>query len=107
MVLFIGRVPQWSVILSFIIATTIIYSTGNINIRVSNAFEPYGYSATVSGLINAMACFGVVLANGGFGMIADRLGWNAVTLILLFCCVLAVCLCVPAAFLWKQFKSQN
>lgn len=102
-VMLIGRVPQWGIILSIIIATTVLYSIGNINVRISSAFETYGYSATVSGLLNAMASFGIVLANGGFGLIADRFGWNSVTLILFVSCAVAVLLCIPAAFLWRKF----
>lgn len=106
-VMMIGRVPQWSIILSIVIATTILYSISNINVRISSAFEPYGYSATASGLLNAMASFGIVLANGGFGLIADRFGWSSVTLILFVSCAAAVLLCIPATFLWRKFTASK
>ncbi|MBO4953536.1 MAG: hypothetical protein J6D04_00110, partial [Clostridia bacterium] len=106
-VLMIGKAPQWAIILSIVIATTILYSIGNVNVRISSAFERYGYSATVSGLLNAMASFGIVLANGGFGLIADRFGWGSVTTILFVTCSAAVLLCIPAAFLWRKFTTEK
>ncbi|MBQ5362695.1 MAG: hypothetical protein IIU63_05035 [Clostridia bacterium] len=102
-----GKAPQWTIILSIVIATTILYSIGNINVRISSAFERYGYSATASGLLNAMASFGIVLANGGFGLIADHFGWGSVTTILFVTCFAAVLLCIPAAFLWRKFTTEK
>lgn len=106
-VLMIGKAPQWTIILSIVIATTILYSIGNINVRISSAFERYGYSATASGLLNAMASFGIVLANGGFGLIADHFGWGSVTTILFVTCFAAVLLCIPATFLWRKFTAEK
>lgn len=106
-ILFIGRLPQWSMILSMIVATTVLYAIGNINVRVSNAYEPYGYSATASGMLNALASFGIVLANGGFGYLAEHFGWNSVTVLLFASCAAAVLLCIPAGFLWRKFKHEN
>lgn len=107
LVLFIGRIPQWSAVAAFVIATTILYSTTNVNVRVSTAIETYGYSATFTGVLNALGCFGIVLANGGFGIIADRMGWNAVTVVLVAACIFGAGLCLPAGFLWKKFKTKK
>lgn len=103
-VLFIGRLPQWSMIVALIVATTILYAIGNINVRFSLAFETYGYSGTVSGLLNALASFGIVIANGGFGYLAESFGWSMVTAVLFASCLFACLLCVPAGVLWKKFK---
>ena len=54
-----------------------------------------------------MASFGVVLANGGFGVIADKLGWNAVTVVLVVVCALSAFGYIVGASFWKKFKNKE
>lgn len=106
-ILFIGQVPAFVIITCSIITTTVLYGIGRVNVKIASHVEKYGYSATFTGFLNAMASFGVVFANGGFGIIADRLGWNAVTIVFVVVCVIAVLGYVVGAIIWNKFKKAN
>lgn len=102
LILLIGQIPAWMILAALIVSTTVLYALGNVNVRIANAFEPYGYSGTATGALNAMASFGIVLANGGFGFIAEHFGWSSVTVSLVAFCAFAALLCVPATVLWRK-----
>lgn len=106
-ILFIGQVPAFVIITCSIITTTVLYGIGRVNVKIASHVEKYGYSATFTGFLNAMASFGVVFANGGFGIIADKLGWNAVTIVFVVVCVIAVLGYVIGAIIWNKFKKAN
>lgn len=106
-ILFIGQVPAFVIIACSIITTTVLYGIGRVNVKMASHVEKYGCSATYVGLLNAMASFGVVLANGGFGIIADKLGWNAVTIVLVVVCALSVFGYIVGASFWKKFKQKQ
>lgn len=107
MLLLIGKVPAFVILASSMINTTILYSLGNFNIRIASYFEKFGYSATISSALNGMASFGVVLANGGFGIIADTLGWDAVIYVLIGACALCTILYLLTSIVWKKFKEKT
>ena len=106
-ILFIGQVPAFVIITCSIITTTVLYGISRVNVKIASHVEKYGYSATFTGFLNAMASFGVVFANGGFGVIADKLGWNAVTVVFVAVCVIAVLGYVVGAVIWQKFKKSN
>lgn len=103
MMLFIGKIPLWLAVGLLVLSTTMIYGMTNLSVRIAAVFSKFGYSATVSGLINAMVCFGIVIGNMGYGYIAENYGWTAVTAIWLIICALAVILGIPATVMWKKF----
>lgn len=107
MILFIGKVPEWSILICSIVTTTILYALGRVNVRIASQFERYGYSATIISTLNAMASFGVVIANGGFGILADNFGWTAVTIILLSACTLGAVIYLLTSIIWKKFKEKE
>lgn len=106
-ILFIGQVPAFVIIACSIITTTVLYGISRVNVKIASHVEKYGYSATFTGFLNAMASFGVVFANGGFGVIADKLGWNAVTVVFVAVCVIAVLGYVVGAVIWQKFKKSK
>lgn len=103
LMLFIGKIPLWIVFVLLVISTTFTYAMTSISVRVASAFTKFGYSGTVSGIINAFVCFGIVAGNGGYGIIAEAFGWNAVTAVWLIVCVLTVLVGIPAVFMWRKF----
>ena len=107
LLLFIGKIPVPCVLLLLIISTTAIYGMTSLGVRVAMAFERYGYSGTVSGIINAAVCFGVVISSGGYGIIADRFGWNAVSVVWLVICIAVILIGIPAVYMWKKFLHEN
>ena len=107
LMLFIGKINVWIVSVMLIISTTVIYAMTSISVRVASAFEKFGYSGTISGITNAFVCLGVVISNGGYGIVAEHFGWNAVTTIWLVVCVAAVALAIPAVLLWRKFINEK
>ncbi len=106
--LFIGRGPMWSMLMSVMVTTTFTYAIGNLNVRTSSAYEKYRCSATVSGILNGMASFGIFAANGSFGVISQHWGWGAVTVILVCISSLAALLSLTIGLtLWKKFKQER
>ncbi|MBR4955195.1 MAG: MFS transporter [Clostridia bacterium] len=106
--LFIGRGPMWSMLTSVMVTTTFTYAVGNLNVRTSATYEKYGCSATVSGILNGMASFGIFAANASFGIIAQNHGWSAVTVILVCIGSLGALLSlVVGATLWRRFKLEK
>lgn len=106
-ILFIGKVPAFVIIACSIITTTVLYGIGRVNVKIASHVEKYGCSATFIGVQNAMASFGIVFANGGFGIIADKLGWSAVTIVLVVVCALSAFGYVVGASFWKKFKQKQ
>ena len=104
---FVGIIPLWLVVGCFIASTTLCYSLGNMGVRIAMAFSKYGYSATVSGLWNAMASLGVVVASYAYGALSDKFGWSAVTVTWLCLAVAAVIIAAVTMRPWSRFKSNE
>ena len=100
---FIGSIPLWLVIICFVGSTTLMYSLGNVNVRIAMRFSKYGRSATVSGIWNAVASFGVVVASYAYGALSENFGWSAVTVVWLVLAIVAIALSFPCAIMWKKF----
>ncbi len=106
LMLFIGKIPLWITLALLIISTTVTYAMTSIAVRVGAAFEKYGYSAAVCGLINAFVCFGIVIGNSGYGVISEKAGWTAVTTVWLIVCALAVILGLVSLRRWNKFYKE-
>jgi sugar phosphate permease len=91
--LFIGKVPVWSIVLSLCMINMLMSATllllNFFNIR----YTRYRLNGTAAGIINAAASFGIALQHCLFGTIADNLGWQTVTVVLIILTVLAT-LCI-------------
>ncbi len=106
-ILFIGQVPAFVIIICSMTTTTVLYGVGRININISARVEKYGYSASFVSILNGFASFGVVLANGGFGILADNFGWNVVTIVLVAACAISVVGYVVGSIFWGKFKEKE
>ncbi|MBQ2865280.1 MAG: MFS transporter [Clostridia bacterium] len=106
--LFIGKWPMWSMMTAVMVTTTFTYSVGNLNVRTAANFEKYRCSATVSGILNGMASFGIFAANGSFGVIAQHWGWTTVNVILVCLGSLGAVLALAVGVtLWRKFKLEK
>ena len=103
LMLFIGKIPLPAVLILLVVSTSVTYAMTNVMVRISAAFEPFGYSATVSGMLKSLTCFGLVTANAGYGFLAEHFGWNAVTTLWLIVCAVAICFGLIASVLWHRF----
>ena len=100
---FIGRIPMPLTIMMLALSTMLLSLGSALNVSISTRFANYGYSGMVSGMMNAMSSFGIVLSSAGYGFIAEHFGWSAVTGIWLVLTVVIVICFVPAALRWKKF----
>lgn len=103
----IGKLPLAVVVAALIVATTLVYYMNNINVRIPVRFALSGHSGTVSGILNALSSFGIVIAGACYGIVADKSGWTSVITIWIILAAISVALSVPAAILWKRFIAGN
>jgi len=107
LMLFLGKIPLALVFITLMISTTLTYAMTSIMVRMSNGFARYGYSGTVSGLLNSLTCFGIVIASFLYGYMADASGWGAVTVLWVIICALAIA-CGAIGFLfWRKFLQRE
>ena len=58
--------------------TTFTYAGSQlVNVIIPSKFAKMNVSGGVASVINAVASFGALAANSGFGFMADRFGWTA------------------------------
>ena len=107
LMVFIGKIPLALVFVALMLSTTLTYTMTSIMVRISNGFARYGYSGTVSGFLNALTCFGIVIASYLYGYLADASGWGAVTALWVIICALAI-VCGGVGFLfWRKFLQRE
>ena len=61
----------------------------------------------MAGILNAIASFGAVVSNYGYGLLADKFGWNGTIIswiILAIIAVILMCVSVPR---WKRFTKEG
>lgn len=61
------------------------------------------YSAAIAGIANAFGSFGVMLANFGYGFIAEYLDWNAVIVTWIILAAVSLLLTALSIPLWRRF----
>ena len=71
----------------------------------SVAFVKWGKGATVAGILNAAAAFGIVGANFLLTLIAEKLGWGITLITITALIVISVILAFIGTPIWKKFKN--
>lgn len=71
--------------------------------HISAAFTKYDSVATLSGILNAMASLGIVIANYVFAKIADNSGWVVTSNVWVILVVTATILAFMAIPAWRKF----
>ncbi len=67
-------------------------------------FASHGRSATMAGMLDAVAYAGSAVSSYGFGAIADSIGWNKTIIIWLGISCIALIFCALTVKRWEQFK---
>lgn len=67
-------------------------------------FASHGRSATMAGMIDAVAYLGSAVSSYGFGAIADNIGWNNTIIIWLGIVFVALIFCALIVRRWDKFK---
>ena len=99
-----GKVNYWLIVISLAFSAMLmgactLYTTSFIASR----FNTIGRGATVAGIINCVACLGIVVANIVFPAIADAFGWNSVLITWIVLIVLAAALALTFIPKWTKF----
>ena len=78
LLLLIGKIPVLMVVVLLTTVTTFTYAGSQlVNVIIPSKFAKMNVSGGVASVINAVASFGALAANSGFGFMADRFGWTA------------------------------
>lgn len=101
--LFIGKLPAFCIIFLLCVSTSITYSMNSLGVRISSFFNDFGYSGMVCALINAFVSIGIVIGNFGYGFLAERFGWSAVTLVWVCVCAAAIVFSIISVIFWNSF----
>ncbi|MBO5452356.1 MAG: MFS transporter [Clostridia bacterium] len=105
--LFIGKIPLWSVVIMLIFFTTMMYC-GNqlINVVVPSFFNKYNRSGSIAGILNAAASFGAVASNFGYGLLADKFGWSGTILSWSVMGIISIISCIIIVPIWTKFTKR-
>lgn len=104
----IGKISVMTAVILLTVVTTLMYA-GNqlINILMPAKFAALNLTGGIASIINAFACFGIVIANFGFGYLADLFGWNITILVWIGMAALGGLFCFLAARRWKRFLKKR
>ncbi len=105
--LFIGKVNYWLMIIAMALLMLLLSAKGLYISYMQASFNKWGKSATVAGIMNFAASFGVMFANFAFTRIADGFGWIATLFVCFLMLLLAVVLSLIALPKWKKFKKEE
>ncbi len=99
----IPQLPLTITLLLLCLITAATSGTHYVLMRCTLYFAPYGKSGMVAGLTNASAAVGIILQSTGTTLLAEHLGWSAVTIS--WCITIGLCALLTAIALprWRQF----
>lgn len=108
LLLLTGKVPVAIVVILLTVLTTFMYSGHQmINVIIPSKFAEMNMSGGVASVLNAIASFGAVAANFGFGFLADNFGWTATILSWNIMAVLAALFGLLSVKKWNRFIKEN
>ncbi|MBR5236671.1 MAG: MFS transporter [Clostridia bacterium] len=100
---FIGTIPLFVAVAMLAFMMMLIKISNYFDVQVTLYFARYGYSGTFAGLKNALSSLGVVAASGGFGILAEKFGWGAITLSWLIIGFVLIMCCIQPILQWKKY----
>lgn len=108
LLLLTGRVPMGVVVVLLTVVTTFMYAGHQlINVIIPAKFAAMSLSGGVASILNAVASFGAVAANLGFGFLADRYGWNITIISWNIMAVIATIFGLLSVKMWDKFKNTS
>lgn len=101
---FIGKVNYILVLTALSVAVALIHGAAPFGQSyIALRFEKYGRIGTVSGILNATASAGNILASYVFAKLAEHMPWKMVAVCWLAVIVICVLLCVAVLPRWTKF----
>lgn len=106
MLLQIGKINVVLILIMLTILTTMMYAGHQfINVIIPASFAKYNKAGSVASILNAVASFGAMAANIGFGFLAENYGWNITIWSWVSLTFLAMVLSLIASPLWSKFNN--
>ena len=105
--LLIGKVNYWLMTIAMAVLMLLLSAKGLYVSFMQASFNKWGKSATVVGIMNFAASFGVMFANFAFTRIADNFGWIVTLFVCFLLLLLAVVLSLIALPKWNKFKKEE
>ncbi len=103
-----GKIPVGMVVVLLTLVTTFMYSGHQlINVIIPSKFAKMNLSGGVASILNAIASFGAVAANFGFGYLADNFGWTATIMSWNIMAVLAATFGLLSVKQWNRFMKNS
>ena len=104
--LLLGRINYWFIIVATALLVLFATATSYFTMTLSSVvFVKWGKGATVAGILNAAAAFGIVGANFLLTLIAEKLGWIITIVTINALIVICVLLSFIGTPIWKKFKN--
>jgi len=108
LLLLTGRLPVLVVVLLLAVVTTMMYAGHQlINVIIPSCFAPFGRAGSIAAVLNAIASFGTIAANMGFGIIAENYGWTTTIATWIVLAAAAFVLCCIATPVWHKFTTKE
>ncbi len=104
LIMLVGKINVWLIVV--LLSMVVLMATGVSLVNtpyISMRFIKIGRNGTVSGIVNAMASLGLVVANFVSPRIADSFGWTAVIVAWIVFAIISVVLSLLAYIPWKRF----
>ena len=107
MLLLVGKIPVFAVVALLTVVTTFMYSGHQlINVIIPSCFGKVNMSGSVASILNAVASFGVVLSNFGYGYLADNYGWCTTIMSWNIMAVIGAVFAFLAVRQWARFTKE-
>lgn len=104
LVCFVGKVHYLWVLAALSIAVALVHGAAPFGQSyIALRFEKYGRIGTVSGLLNATASMGNILASYVFAKMAELMPWRMVTASWLVVIIVCIILCTAVLKRWTRF----
>ena len=104
--LLLGKVNYWFIIVATACIVLCASATSYFAMTLSSiVYIKWGVGATVAGIVNSAAAFGIVGANFLLTLIAEEFGWHTTLITITVLIVLSAVLAFVGSPIWKKFKN--
>lgn len=108
LVCFVGKVHYLWILAALSVATALVHGAAPFGQSyIALRFERYGRIGTVSGILNATASVGNILASYVFAKMAELMPWHMVTASWFSVIIICILLCLTVLRRWTRFIYSN
>ena len=105
---FVGHIHYLWVLVALSLTIVLVHGAGPFSQSFAALhFEKYGRIGTVSGILNATASVGNILASYIFAKMAEVMPWEGVTISWFISITLCLVLCISVLPRWTKFTEKN